>query len=45
MKSLENVKKEVLSKITKERIIEVSRELVKIPSETGHEKEVSLNVM
>ncbi len=42
MKSLEDVKKEVLSKITQERVVEVSRELVKIPSETGHEKEVSL---
>jgi len=37
IKSLEEVKKEVLSKISKERVIEVSRELVKIPSETGHE--------
>jgi len=42
MKNLEDVKREALSKITKERVVEVSRELVKIPSETGNEKEVSL---
>ena len=42
MKSLDEAKKEVLSKITEERLIEVSRELVAIPSETGNEKEVSL---
>jgi len=42
MKSLEDVKKEVLAKITQERVVEVSRELVKIPSETGQEKAVSL---
>ena len=42
MKTLEEAKREVLSRITKERLVEVSRELVAIPSETGNEKEVSL---
>ncbi len=42
MGTLEQVKKEVLSKITEERLLEVSRELVAINSETGNEKEVSV---
>ncbi len=42
MKTLEEAKKEVLSRITEKRLVEVSRELVAIPSETGNEKAVSL---
>ncbi len=42
MSSLAEVKKKVLAGITRERLIEVSRELVAIPSETGNEKPVSL---
>jgi len=41
MKTLEEAKKDILSRITKDRLIEVSRELVAIPSETGNEKAVS----
>lgn len=42
METLEEVKRKVLAGITRERLIEVSRELVGIPSVTGNEKEVSL---
>jgi succinyl-diaminopimelate desuccinylase len=44
MESLQEAKKKVLAGITKERLIEVSRELVRIPSETGNEKAVSLHL-
>jgi succinyl-diaminopimelate desuccinylase len=41
MSSYDNIKDRVLSNISEDDLIEVSRRLIRVPSETGHEKEVS----